>query len=138
MENVDSESNLELKVKVNHPKSEAVWTSREDEFLSCQETLDRSSPTIWPQSVPGLLDFMKKSEPEWKLGESEWDLSKLEMLEADDYELIYCFRDSKPNQLMEQIQEINDYAYQLNIEESKEVNRGIILQIFDDKSEQNS
>ncbi|XP_053203401.1 protein lin-52 homolog [Panonychus citri] len=115
---------------VNSPTPQTNCETQE-ELLSCQETLDRSSPTLWPQPVPGLLDFIKKSEPEWKLGECEWDLSELDRLETEDYESIYYFRESKPLQLLEQIQEINDYAYQLDLEESREVNRGIILNIFD-------
>ncbi|XP_065364850.1 protein lin-52 homolog [Calliphora vicina] len=99
---------------------------QDDGGLLSLEKLDRASPDLWPEKIPGITDFIAMSDtpirtpaPEWSRGLSQEDMSA--MLELSSL---------KPDALIMEIKKIYDDAYQLGVSEAKEMTRGKYLGIF--------
>lgn len=89
-----------------------------------------SSPEIWPEKVPGVQDFIQEhgsnaseaessSPPTWTKGLTQEDIDQMHELGA-----------MTNGQLILEIKKLYDHAYKIGVEESKEMSRGKILQIF--------
>ncbi|XP_077282966.1 protein lin-52 homolog [Arctopsyche grandis] len=104
-------------------------TAQPEDSLLSMETMDRTSPDLWPQHIPGLGDFVtlrsesagldKKPAPSW---------SKLNT--AADIRLMHQLSTLSTSSLIIEVKKLHDLAYQLGIEEAKEMTRGKYLNIF--------
>ncbi|XP_063709564.1 cancer/testis antigen family 47 member C1 [Culicoides brevitarsis] len=99
--------------------------AKNDENLLSEENLDRESPEIWPEKIPGVQDFVQEhategsSLPTWTKGLTQEDIDQMHELGA-----------MSNSQLILEIKKLYDHAYKIGVEESKEMSRGKLLQIF--------
>uniref|UniRef100_H2XNY2 Protein lin-52 homolog n=1 Tax=Ciona intestinalis TaxID=7719 RepID=H2XNY2_CIOIN len=95
-----------------------------DEQLLSFEKLDRSSPDLWPEqlSVTDFLSGLKSpASPAVKWG------GQLD----DDIDMLQEFGNLTTTNLMEKVRELQNLAYQLGLDESREMTRGKLLNILD-------
>ncbi|XP_046433014.1 lin-52 protein isoform X4 [Neodiprion pinetum] len=90
-----------------------------DESLMSLEKLDRASPDLWPEQtndeVPGVNEYVAQNSPQTE--PPSWAAT----LAADDINKLH------------QVKKLHDTAYQLGLEEAKEMTRGKYLNIFKHK-----
>ncbi|KAK8748930.1 hypothetical protein OTU49_015602 [Cherax quadricarinatus] len=87
------------------------------------EKLDRSSPDLWPEQIPGVYDFAPMMSPQLSPDSQNLDL------EEQDFNLLY------PLEIIEEVKKLQNVAYQLGLEEAKEMTRGKYLHILNNKKE---
>jgi len=96
--------------------------------LRALERMDRSSPDLWPEQIPGVHQFVPNT-PTNKQGESnpgEW----LEGLSKEDLELLVQLGTLSVPLILNEVQKLQNLAYQLGQEENKEMTRGKYLNIL--------
>ncbi|KAL0829253.1 hypothetical protein ABMA28_004074 [Loxostege sticticalis] len=98
-------------------------TSLEESLLSL-EKLDRASPELWPEQIPGVSEFApvqnaNQSPPSWSKGFTKEDYSYMQQLNS-----------LSTSGLILEVKKLHDMAYQLGLEEAKEMTRGKYLNIF--------
>ncbi|KAF7283900.1 DREAM core complex component lin-52 [Rhynchophorus ferrugineus] len=93
--------------------------------LLTMENLDRSSPEMWPEKIPGVTDFINSYNNHIV---SKMPYSK--ELTEDDQNYLQELAALPTANLIAKVKELHDIAYQLGVEESKEVTRGKYLNIF--------
>lgn len=93
--------------------------------LKCSEELDRSSPTLWPKHL--VEKFVHKNDV--KVNESWEEL----LLNTNEKDLLEINELSKLTMLdlVARAKKIQDWAYELELEETKEINRAKYLGIFE-------
>ncbi|XP_062516925.1 protein lin-52 homolog [Corticium candelabrum] len=103
------------------------------ESLMSHERLDRSSPDLWPgsgallhdtnqfvsSSRGSLMHLSRDSSPEW-----------LHSIKQDDTEMLHEFGSLTSSQLVEKVKALQNLAYQLGLEEAKEMTRGKFLNVL--------
>ncbi|XP_022122561.2 protein lin-52 homolog [Pieris rapae] len=99
-----------------------------EESLLSFEKLDRASPELWPEQIPGVSEFAplqspSQSPPSWNSG-----------LTKDDMNFIQQLGSLSTIGLIMEVKKLHDVAYQLGLEEAKEMTRGKYLNIFSRKS----
>ena len=105
--------------------SNPTTSSSEIDHLLSLEKLDRASPDLWPEQMNGVSDFISSalkspsSPPQWS-GESE-----------DDIALLQEFGSLTTASLMEKVRALQNLAYQLGLDESREMTRGKFLNILE-------
>jgi len=107
-------------------ESNAASTGNIDQHLLSLEKLDRASPDLWPEQMNGVTDFMSSlkspmsptSPPQWS-GELE-----------DDIDMLQEFGSLTTAGLMEKVRDLQNLAYQLGLDESREMTRGKFLNIL--------
>jgi len=98
-----------------------------EQQLMSFEKLDRASPDLWPEQMSGVSDFMPAlkspmghgSPPKWS-GETE-----------DDINMLQEFGSLTTASLMEKVRDLQNLAYQLGLDESREMTRGKFLNILE-------
>uniref|UniRef100_A0A1B0AAX3 Protein lin-52 homolog n=1 Tax=Glossina pallidipes TaxID=7398 RepID=A0A1B0AAX3_GLOPL len=90
------------------------------------EKLDRASPDLWPEKIPGITDFIAMSNTPIRTPAAEWSRG----LSQEDMAAITQLSSLPPTALIMEIKNIYDEAYQLGISEAKEMTRGKYLGIF--------
>jgi len=108
-----------------------VEISPEDELRS-NERLDRSSPDLWPQNLSSAAQHILakssiKSDNEH--ARSIWS----QVLEPEDINLLHQFGSLTSSSLVEEVKKLQNIAYQLGLEESKEMTRGKLLHVLDEE-----
>ncbi|KAK8748929.1 hypothetical protein OTU49_015602 [Cherax quadricarinatus] len=93
------------------------------------EKLDRSSPDLWPEQIPGVYDFAPMMSPQLSPDSQNLDL------EEQDFNLLYQFRLLTALEIIEEVKKLQNVAYQLGLEEAKEMTRGKYLHILNNKKE---
>ncbi|XP_078036461.1 DREAM core complex component lin-52 isoform X1 [Augochlora pura] len=125
-----------------------------EESLMSFENLDRASPDLWPEQsesllqtlylplrgsdnvsymlavteVPGVNEFVAQNSPQTE--PSSWAAS----LTADDINHLHQLGNLTMTGLIAEVKKLHDMAYQLGLEEAKEMTRGKYLNIFKHKS----
>ncbi|XP_044576009.1 protein lin-52 homolog [Cotesia glomerata] len=96
--------------------------------LKCSEELDRSSPTLWPKHL--VEKFVHKNNVKvdddgdsWK--ELLFNIQGKDLLEINDLSKLTML------DLIARAKKIQDWAYELELEETKEINRAKYLGIFE-------
>ncbi|KAK7153161.1 hypothetical protein R3I93_011154 [Phoxinus phoxinus] len=88
------------------------------------EKLDRASPDLWPEQLPGVSEFaasfknpITNSPPKW-----------MAELESEDIEMLKELGSLTTANLMEKVKGLQNLAYQLGLEESplNELTRGSV------------
>ncbi|XP_059062921.1 protein lin-52 homolog isoform X2 [Achroia grisella] len=95
-----------------------------DESLLSLEKLDRASPELWPEQIPGVSEFAamhnaNQSPPSWNRGFTKEDINYMQQLSS-----------LSTSGLIMEVKKLHDLAYQLGLEEAKEMTRGKYLNIF--------
>lgn len=109
------------KEKRKEEKSEkATARCNMDESLSCNELIGESSD-LWPEIIPGIEAFQRNV--------SQRDKPWLN-LESEDFKTMGELARKTRLEMLEKVKELNNLAYLLGLEESKEITRGKYLEIF--------
>ncbi|XP_053974070.1 protein lin-52 homolog isoform X1 [Hylaeus anthracinus] len=102
-----------------------------EESLMSLEKLDRASPDLWPEQtinqVPGVNEFVAQNSPQ--IEPSSWAAS----LTPDDINQLHQLGNLSMTGLISEVKKLHDTAYQLGLEEAKEMTRGKYLNIFKHK-----
>lgn len=104
--------------------NESGFSSLEDSLLS-MENLDRSSPELWPEKFPGMSDFINSFSP---TSTTKPPYSKV--FSAEDTNYLHQLATLSTAGLISKVKDLHDIAYQLGVEESKEMTRGKYLNLF--------
>jgi len=108
-----------------------VEISTEDQLRS-GERLDRSSPDLWPQNLPTAAQHII-AKNSLKSGESEQPLGIwAQGLDPEDINLLHQFGSLTSSSLVEEVKKLQNIAYQLGLEEGKEMTRGKLLHVLDE------
>ncbi|KAL0273219.1 UNVERIFIED_CONTAM: hypothetical protein PYX00_005948 [Menopon gallinae] len=99
----------------------------EDSLLSMEE-LDRTSPELWPEQIPGVSDYMPQTSSFGKM--QNW----IKELDNEDRAFLLYLSKLTPSGLVAEVKKLYDTAYQLGCEESKEMTRGKYLKVLIKKS----
>jgi len=111
-------------------EGEEVDLEEEDleQSLQALEKLDRSSPDLWPDQIPGVHQFLPIT-PGPVQGE-EVQGEYLQNLSREDLETLMQLGGLSVPQLMGEVKRLQNIAYQLGQEETKEMTRGKYLNIL--------
>lgn len=129
-ENLDKSSTDTLSILNSSLQVEAE--SDFDDFennLRALERLDRSSPDLWPEQIPGVNQYIpttpgtNTSSPGMS---GEW----MHELGKDDMELLVQLGTLSLPNILSEVKKLQNLAYQLGQEESKEMTRGKYLNIL--------
>ena len=96
-----------------------------EESLISLEKLDRASPDLWPEQ--SISKFVAQNSPQTEI--PVWTTN----LTNDDMNQLYQLRQLSMNELITEVKKLHDTAYQLGLEEAKEMTRGKYLNIFKQK-----
>merc|ERR1711973_161076 len=106
----------------------------DSDLLFCQqERLDQNSPELWPEQIPGVTEFTTSSllgTPLKPVLDTTVDSLKNEELTKEDIEMLHEFSSLTVTQIMEKFHNLKNQAYQLGIEESREMTRGRFLNVL--------
>ncbi|XP_022199465.1 protein lin-52 homolog isoform X2 [Nilaparvata lugens] len=100
-----------------------------DESLLSLEKLDRTSPELWPEQIPGVSDYMHLNAL------STHPLPKLwnKPLDEEDYVLMTQLSTLSHGALIAEVKKLHDAAYKLGLEEAKEMTKGKYLNVLSKK-----
>ncbi|BET00768.1 Retinal tissue protein [Nesidiocoris tenuis] len=99
------------------------WT----ESLLSLEKLDRSSPELWPEAIPGVTEYAARNS----LNNISRNVAEqIRVLDAEDMKLLNYYRTLSKDSLLQELRKLHDLAYKLGLEESKEMTRGRFLNIL--------
>ncbi|XP_066282836.1 protein lin-52 homolog isoform X3 [Branchiostoma lanceolatum] len=98
-----------------------------DSLLSL-ERLDRASPELWPEQIPGVSEFAYKSP---LAGSASATPKWVQELEKDDIDMLQEFGSLTTANLMEKVRGLQNLAYQLGLDEAREMTRGKFLNILE-------
>jgi len=104
--------------KANEPELEDLESS-----LLALERLDRGSPDLWPDTIPGVSQFVPLETP----NDSP---AVIKGLSQDDLSTIHQLGNLPTQHLMDEVKRLQNIAYQLGLEETKEMTRGKYLNIL--------
>lgn len=93
----------------------------EDSLISL-EKLDRASPDLWPEE--GITKFVAQNLPQTEA--PTWTNN----LTPEDMSKLYRLGHLSVNEIIIEVKKLHDMAYQLGVEEAKEMTRGKYLNIF--------
>ncbi|XP_011496391.1 PREDICTED: protein lin-52 homolog [Ceratosolen solmsi marchali] len=96
-----------------------------EESLISLEKLDRASPDLWPEQ--SITKFVAQNSPQMEI--PVWSTN----LTTDDMNQLYQLGHLSMNELITEVKKLHDTAYQLGLEEAKEMTRGKYLNIFKQK-----
>ncbi|KAJ0009011.1 hypothetical protein NQD34_016426 [Periophthalmus magnuspinnatus] len=108
--------------KTLHQKCEDFESS-----LLSFEKLDRASPDLWPEQLPGVVEFAASCKNSITNSPPKW----MAELENEDIEMLKELGSLTTANLMEKVKGLQNLAYQLGLEESREMTRGKFLNILE-------
>ncbi|KAK2707044.1 protein lin-52 homolog [Artemia franciscana] len=100
--------------------------------LVSMESLDRASPDLWPEKIPGISDY---TNTEQENGEPKKNPTQGldEEMDEQDYNLLVEYSSLSPASLVREYQRLQNVAYELGLEEAKEMTRGKYLNVLQKK-----
>jgi len=116
----ESSSSAAAAVHESEPELQDLESS-----LLALEKLDRASPDLWPDQIPGVSQFVPLETP----NESP-ATNILQGLTQDDLHTIQQLGNLPLYNLIEEVKRLQNIAYQLGLEETKEMTRGKYLNIL--------
>ncbi|XP_067011856.1 protein lin-52 homolog [Anabrus simplex] len=96
-----------------------------EESLLSMEKLDRTSPELWPEQIPGVTEYIFNTPPPNKTMQP-WTRE----LDSEDINLLHQFGSLTAAGLIAEVKKLKDVAYQLGLEEAKEMTRGKYLKVL--------
>jgi len=116
---------------MSRKKSKLECSSDLEQSLLSMEKLDRASPDIWPANIYPEIEFVMEipvsSNPETTSVPND--------MNQEDYTLIGKYSKLSPGELTAEVRRLQNLAYQLGLEEAKEMTRGKYLDILPRKKE---
>ncbi|XP_012254326.1 protein lin-52 homolog isoform X3 [Athalia rosae] len=106
------------------PANEQELLPVENSLMSL-EKLDRGSPELWPEQ--SVNEFVAQNSPQTE--PPSWSTS----FTADDLNKLHQLGNLSMTGLIAEVKKLHDTAYQLGLEEAKEMTRGKYLNIFKHK-----
>uniref|UniRef100_A0A4X2LJ06 Protein lin-52 homolog n=1 Tax=Vombatus ursinus TaxID=29139 RepID=A0A4X2LJ06_VOMUR len=91
------------------------------------EKLDRASPDLWPEQLPGVAEFAASFKSPITSSPPKW----MAELEHDDIDMLKELGSLTTANLMEKVRGLQNLAYQLGLDESREMTRGKFLNILE-------
>ncbi|XP_071963686.1 protein lin-52 homolog [Antedon mediterranea] len=91
------------------------------------EKLDRASPDLWQEQIPGISDFASMKSPITSTTSPPWEAD----LEQNDIDMLTELGSLTTKNLMEKVRDLQNLAYQLGLDESREMTRGKLLNVLD-------
>ncbi|XP_053552928.1 protein lin-52 homolog [Bombina bombina] len=91
------------------------------------EKLDRASPDLWPEQLPGVALFAASFKSPISNSPPKW----MAELENDDIDMLKELGSLTTANLMEKVRGLQNLAYQLGLDESREMTRGKFLNILE-------
>uniref|UniRef100_A0A3B4ZTU0 Protein lin-52 homolog n=1 Tax=Stegastes partitus TaxID=144197 RepID=A0A3B4ZTU0_9TELE len=82
------------------------------------EKLDRASPDLWPEQLPGVAEFAASCKNPITNSPPKW----MAELESEDIEMLKELGSLTTANLMEKVKGLQNLAYQLGLEECKYMN----------------
>ena len=113
----------ELKAGANDTKAKEPELEDLESSLLALERLDRGSPDLWPDTIPGVSQFVPLETP----NDSP---AVIKGLTQDDLSTIHQLGNLPTQHLMDEVKRLQNIAYQLGLEETKEMTRGKYLNIL--------
>ncbi|KAJ6637047.1 Protein lin-52 like [Pseudolycoriella hygida] len=105
--------------------------SDDDPDLISMEKLDRNSPEVWPEKIPGINQFIvMNSTPSLTSSSQSKGVSWAQGLSSEDISAMHQLGALSSTGLIAEIRKLYDQAYDLGIQEAKEMTRGRYLNIF--------
>ena len=116
----------------------------EQSLQALDENLDRSSPDLWPDHIPGVgqylpaTPYLDSDTPRQGEGGSgvSGGAGVLHNMTRDEMETLLQLGNLDVQELMSEVKRLQNIAYQLGQEESKEMTRGKYLNILRRKNSQ--
>lgn len=108
------------------PPPPAAGADLEASLLSF-EKLDRASPDLWPEQLPGVAEFAASFKSPITSSPPKW----MAELENDDIDMLKELGSLTTANLMEKVRGLQNLAYQLGLDESREMTRGKFLNILE-------
>eukprot|EP00088_Acartia_fossae_P009577 TRINITY_DN14673_c0_g1_i1.p1 TRINITY_DN14673_c0_g1~~TRINITY_DN14673_c0_g1_i1.p1 ORF type:complete len:136 (-),score=23.66 TRINITY_DN14673_c0_g1_i1:144-551(-) len=97
--------------------------------LRALERLDRSSPDLWPEQIPGVNQFIPNT-PSTNTSSPGFGGELMHELGKEDMELLVQLGTLSLPSILAEVKKLQNLAYQLGQEESKEMTRGKYLNIL--------
>ncbi|XP_049769287.1 protein lin-52 homolog isoform X4 [Schistocerca cancellata] len=94
-----------------------------DENLLSMENLDRASPELWPEKR--MSNFVNQTAAANTSGQP-WNKE----LDSEDINLLHQFGSLTAASLIGEVKKLHDIAYELGLQEAKEMTRGKYLNIL--------
>ncbi|XP_066930945.1 protein lin-52 homolog [Clytia hemisphaerica] len=114
-----------------------ILDENDGQLLFCeQERLDQNSPELWPETIPGVSEFTASSlfnSPPKPVLNTTMSQLKDSKLTLEDLEMLQEFGNLTLIQLMEKFHNLKNQAYQVGLEESREMTRGRYLNVLGKK-----
>ena len=110
--------------KQNGASGDAELKDLETSLLAL-EKLDRASPDLWHDQIPGVSQFIPLETPN-----NSPQVNVLQGLTQDDLATIHQLGSLPVFSLLEEVKRLQNIAYQLGLEERKEMTRGKYLNIL--------
>ncbi|CAH6845606.1 Lin52 [Phodopus roborovskii] len=88
------------------------WTDLEASLLSF-EKLDRASPDLWPEQLPGVAEFAASFKSPITSSPPKW----MAEIERDDIDMLKELGSLTTANLMEKVRGLQNLAYQLGLDE---------------------
>merc|ERR1712071_157406 len=109
-------------------KSKLECSSDLEQSLLSMERLDRASPDIWPERIYRGIDFVmeapRSADPKPTASAIPQEMNK------HDFTLIGKYSKFSPEEIIGEVNQLQNLAYQLGLEEAKEMTRGKYLNIL--------
>ncbi|XP_045476054.1 protein lin-52 homolog [Harmonia axyridis] len=96
--------------------------------LYSMEILDRASPELWPEKIPGMSEYVNGLTP---VRTTKLPYSK--EMNQEDQNYMHQLASLPTAELITKVKQLHDIAYQLGVEEKNEVTRGKYLNLFNKK-----
>merc|ERR1712130_62995 len=122
--NFESESQFFGKKREEEPEME--FNEIDPKLLNSGEDLDRASPELWPELIPGVERFSNLLPSTTESNRTEETKTKLKEKRVKELSSM------TEQQLIAQIKTLKERAYRIGLEEAREVERGKMLNIFGD------
>lgn len=97
-----------------------------DESLLSLEKLDRTSPELWPEQIPGVSEYVYYNSVTQGSLPQPWTRP----LDHYDINMLHRCGNLTPAGLIAEVKKLHDIAYKLGLEEAKEMTRGKYLNIL--------
>jgi len=97
--------------------------------LISMETLDRTSPELWPEPMPGMSDIAHQIRAT-SAAENEPVPSWKQPLDIKDEADFQRYKRMPMQPLLHELKSLYDFAYTLGLDEANEMTRGKYLKIF--------
>ncbi|XP_057344310.1 protein lin-52 homolog isoform X1 [Manis pentadactyla] len=86
------------------------------------EKLDRASPDLWPEQLPGVAEFAASFKSPITSSPPKW----MAEIERDDIDMLKELGSLTTANLMEKVRGLQNLAYQLGLDESMERSRSLV------------